>query len=114
MDARTHNQQTQYELRKQLVRLRKRGLANREVSEIVGISEAHASTIWLKYQKGEIGGDQAWQTWASRWRSARFWGRIRSRCPEHAGGQGAHSTETAVCPLDPRCCMSGSEEKLPY
>jgi transposase len=54
IDARTHNQQTQYELRKQVVRLRKRGLANREVAEIVGISEAHASTIWQKYQKGGI------------------------------------------------------------
>ncbi len=54
IDARTHNQQTQYELRKQVVRLRKRGLANREVAEIVGISEPHASTIWQKYQKGGI------------------------------------------------------------
>lgn len=54
IDARKHNQQTQYELRKQVVRLRKRGLANREVAEIVGIAEAHASTIWQKYQKGGI------------------------------------------------------------
>lgn len=54
IDARTHNQQTQYELRKQVVRLRKRGLANREVAGITGISEAHASTIWQKYQNGGI------------------------------------------------------------
>jgi len=53
-DARKHNQQTQYELRKQVVRLRKRGLANREVAGIVGISEPHASTIWQKYCKGGI------------------------------------------------------------
>ena len=44
--------QTQYELRKRVVRLRKRGLASREVSGIVGISEAHTSTIWQKYLKG--------------------------------------------------------------
>ena len=54
IDARKHNQQTQYELRKQVVRLRKRGLANQEVAEIVGIAAAHASTIWQKYQKGGI------------------------------------------------------------
>ena len=54
IDARKHNQQTQYELRKQVVRLRRRGLANNEVAEIVGISEAHASTIWQKYQNGGI------------------------------------------------------------
>lgn len=53
-DARKHNQQTQYELRKQLVRLRKRGFANREAAAIVGITEAHASTIWQKYLKGGI------------------------------------------------------------
>jgi transposase len=54
IDARKHNQRTQYELRKQVVRLRRRGLANREVAGIVGISEAHASTIWQKYSKGGI------------------------------------------------------------
>jgi transposase len=53
-DARKHNQQTQYELRKQVMRLRKRGLANREVAGIVGISVTHASTIWQKYLKGGI------------------------------------------------------------
>lgn len=54
VDARKHNQQTQYELRKQLVRLRKRGIKNKEVAEIVGISAAHASTIWQRYLKGGI------------------------------------------------------------
>jgi transposase len=54
IDARKHNQQTQYELRKQVVRLRRRGLANNEVAEIVGVSEAHASTIWQKYLNGGI------------------------------------------------------------
>ena len=54
IDARKHNQQTQYELRKQVVRLRKRGLANREVAKIVGISETHASTTWQKYLRGGI------------------------------------------------------------
>ncbi len=54
IDARKHNQQTQYELRKQVVRLRTKGLRNRAVAEIVGITESHASTIWQKYQKGGL------------------------------------------------------------
>lgn len=56
IDARKHNQQTQYALRKRLVRLRKRGMKNKEAAEVVGISAAHASanTIWQKYLKGGI------------------------------------------------------------
>ncbi len=54
IDARTHNQQTQYELRKQVVRLRKRGFSNKETAELVGISVAHASTIWSKYSRDGI------------------------------------------------------------
>lgn len=54
IDARRHNQQTQYELRKQIVRLRKRGVANRDVAQIVGMSETYASTIWSNYKKGGI------------------------------------------------------------
>ncbi len=53
-DARKHNQQTQYELRKQLVRLRKQGMNNKTAAEIVGISANHGSTIWQKYQRGGI------------------------------------------------------------
>lgn len=53
-DARTHNQQTQYELRKQVVRLRKKGIPNNEVAVIVGISAPHASTIYQKYLAGGI------------------------------------------------------------
>jgi transposase len=53
-DARKLNQQTQYELRKQVVRLRKKGLSNKSTAELVGISEPHASTIWQKYQTGGL------------------------------------------------------------
>ena len=54
IDARKHNQQTQYELRKQLVRLRKQGTPNKAAAELVGISANHASTIWQKYQRGGL------------------------------------------------------------
>ncbi len=53
-DARKLKAETQYELRKQVVRLRKKGKSNQEISETVGICSTHVSTIWQKYQKGGI------------------------------------------------------------
>ena len=53
-DARKLNQQTQYELRKQVVRLRKKGLDNKSISEIVGLSQTYVSTIWKKYERGGL------------------------------------------------------------
>ena len=53
-DARKLNQQAQYELRKQVVRLREKGLSNKAISEIVGLSECHISTIWKKFQRGGL------------------------------------------------------------
>ena len=54
VDARTLNQQTQYELRKQVVRLREKGLDNQSISEIVGLSKSHVSTICKKYERGGL------------------------------------------------------------
>ena len=54
IDARTLNQQTQYELRKQVVRLREKGLSNQAISEIVGLSKSHVSTIGKKYERGGL------------------------------------------------------------
>jgi transposase len=51
IDARKHSPRTQYEMRKQVVRLRKQGLSNKTVAQGVGISESHASTIWQRYKK---------------------------------------------------------------
>ena len=53
-DARTLNQQAQYELRKQVVRLREKGLDNQAISEIVGLSKSHVSTIAKKYERGGL------------------------------------------------------------
>jgi transposase len=53
-DARKLNQQAQYELRKQVVRLREKGMSNKAISEIVGLSECHISTIWKKFQRGGL------------------------------------------------------------
>ena len=54
LDARKLNQQTQYELRKQVVRLRKKGLDNKAISEIVGLCQSHVSTICKKYERGGL------------------------------------------------------------
>lgn len=53
-DARKHSPETQYELRKQYIRLRRKGMSNQLAAETVGISETRASTIWQLYQKGGI------------------------------------------------------------
>lgn len=53
-DTRKLNPETQYELRKQVVRLRKQGKSNQEISDTVGVCYTHVSTIWQLYQKGGI------------------------------------------------------------
>lgn len=53
-DARTLSPQTQYELRKQIIRLRKKGMANKDVAETIGTTPSHASAIWQTYQRGGI------------------------------------------------------------
>lgn len=55
-DARTLSPQTQYELRKQVVRLRKQGRSNLEVAAIVDTTPSHASKIWQTYQRSGIDG----------------------------------------------------------
>ena len=53
-DARTLSPQTQYELHKQVIRLRKKGMANKDVVEAVDTTPSHASAIWQSYQRGGI------------------------------------------------------------
>jgi transposase len=50
-DARKHSKDVQQELRKQVIRLRKQGRSNRDVAQIVGVSERHASVTWQSYKK---------------------------------------------------------------
>jgi transposase len=51
IDARQHSPETQYEIRKQVIRLRKKGISNQDVAQGVGLSQSHTSTIWQRYQK---------------------------------------------------------------
>ncbi len=52
IDARKHSPETQYEIRKQVVRLRKQGVTNILVAEGLGISVGRASKTWRSYKKG--------------------------------------------------------------
>ena len=52
IDGRTHSPETQYEIRKQIVRLRKQGFLSKDVAEVVGVSVGRASKIWQSYKKG--------------------------------------------------------------
>jgi transposase len=51
IDARRHSPQTQYETRKQVVRLRKQGVKNTVVAAGLGISVSCSSTIWQSYKR---------------------------------------------------------------
>ena len=51
-DARKLSTEVQQELRNQIIRLRKQGRTNREIAQVVGVSEPHASSVWHKYQEG--------------------------------------------------------------
>jgi len=51
IDGRKHSPETQYEIRKQVIRLRKRGIRNKDVAEGLGISVGRASKIWQSYKK---------------------------------------------------------------
>ena len=51
IDARKHSPETQYEVRKQVIRLRKKGVQNKVLAEGLGISEGRASKIWRSYIK---------------------------------------------------------------
>jgi transposase len=50
-DARKLNGHTQYEFRKQVVRLKKKGMTGQEISELVGLGIVQISRIWQKYLK---------------------------------------------------------------
>ena len=50
-DAKRLSPQGQYELRKQIVRMRSAGKTRQETAEIVGVSEGHVSRTWSAYKR---------------------------------------------------------------
>ncbi len=51
IDTRRLSPETQYELRKQYIRLRKKGMSNKFAAETVGLSVSRASKIWQLYHR---------------------------------------------------------------
>ena len=51
IDARTLNQEAQYQMRRQVVKLRQRGMKFREIGEVVGITTNYACTIFNRYER---------------------------------------------------------------
>lgn len=50
-NAKRLSPQGQYELRKQIVRMEKKGMTRTEIAEIAGVSVGHVSRVWSAYQK---------------------------------------------------------------
>lgn len=53
-DMRSLNQQSQYQLRQQVVRLKGQGRSSHEVAEITGLTQQSVTATWRKYQAGGI------------------------------------------------------------
>ncbi len=51
IDARTLNQEAQYQIRRQVVKLRKRGMKYKDIGEVVGITPTHACKIFKRYER---------------------------------------------------------------
>lgn len=54
IDARRLSPETQYEIRKQYIRLRKKGMSNQLAAETVGLNVSRTSTIWRLYRHGGL------------------------------------------------------------
>jgi transposase len=55
IDARRLNQEAQYQIRRQVVVLRKRGMKYREIGEIAGITKTHACKLFKRYERKGAG-----------------------------------------------------------
>jgi transposase len=51
IDARTLNQDAQYQIRRQVVKLRKRGMKYKDIGEVVGITPTYACKIFKRYER---------------------------------------------------------------
>jgi transposase len=55
IDARTLNQEAQYQIRRQVVKLRKRGMKYKDIGEVVGITLTSACRIFKRYERNGAG-----------------------------------------------------------
>ena len=51
IDARTLSQDAQYQIRRQVIKLRHRGMKYTEIGELLGITRAYACTIFNRYER---------------------------------------------------------------
>jgi transposase len=51
IDARTLNQEAQFQIRRQVIKLRKRGMKYKDIGEVVGITNTHACKIFKRYER---------------------------------------------------------------
>ena len=56
IDARTLNQEAQYQIRRQVIMLRKRGMKYKDIGDILGIAKIYACTIFKRYERNGLGG----------------------------------------------------------
>ena len=56
IDARTLNQEAQYQIRRQVIMLRKRGMKYKDIGDILGIAKTYACTIFKRYERNGLGG----------------------------------------------------------
>jgi len=55
IDARTLSQEAQYQIRRQVVKLRKRGMKYKDIGEVVGITPTYACKIFKRYERKGAG-----------------------------------------------------------
>lgn len=55
IDARTLTQEAQYQIRRQVVKLRKRGMKYKDIGEIAGIDSTYACKIFKRYERNGAG-----------------------------------------------------------
>src|SRR4030043_1477279 len=55
IDARTLNQEAQYQIRRQVIKLRKRGMKYKDIGEVGGITDTYACTIYKRYERDGAG-----------------------------------------------------------
>lgn len=56
IDARTVNQEAQYQIRRQAVKLRQRGMQYGEIAEILGVSSTYVCRVFKRYEREGIQG----------------------------------------------------------
>ena len=56
IDARTLSQEAQYQIRRHVVKMRKRGMKYKDIGEVVGITPTYACTIFKRYEREGAGG----------------------------------------------------------